>query len=162
MAVARQLRYELSERRRAASVADSSQPMTRLRKLDAIVINKVVISIHSAQLGKVICITFSDGTVQYHDRLSMEPLYDEISLDRVMSLNQVGFTFADESPCMGIPLASRDRRAEVPPGSQVAFSPTNCSFVQICEDGKVKWNALRYSPDMGSSMQDSRFPALGR
>ena len=73
--------------------------MTRLRKLDSIVVNKIVIGLHTFQFGKVICIAFSDGSVEYRDRHSMNEVYDEASLDRVMTLNQVGFTLAEDTPC---------------------------------------------------------------
>jgi mediator of RNA polymerase II transcription subunit 16 len=73
--------------------------MTRLRKLDPIVIPKIITSIHIMQLGKVICFAFSDGTVQYRDRITMNEIYNEPNLDRIMTLGHVGFQFAEESPC---------------------------------------------------------------
>src|SRR3954470_17771087 len=101
--------------------------MTRLRKLDSIVVPKVVISIHTMQLGKVLCFAFSDGTVQYRDRITMNEVYNEHNLSSIMSPHQVGFQFTNDTPCL-----------------QAAFSPTNCSFVQICEDASIKWNKLHY------------------
>jgi hypothetical protein len=38
------------------------------------------------------------------------------------------------------------------PALQVAFSPTNCSFVQISEDSTIKWNKLHYP------MEDANAP----
>lgn len=73
--------------------------MTRLRKLDSIVVAKVVISIHTMQLGKVICFAFSDGTVQYRDRVTMNEVYNEHNLSSIMSPHQVGFQFTNDTPC---------------------------------------------------------------
>lgn len=73
--------------------------MARLRKLDPIIISKIIISIHVLQHGKVICFAFSDGTVQYRDRITMNEIYNETNLDRIMTLNQVGFQYVEESPC---------------------------------------------------------------
>ncbi len=43
-------------------------------------------------------------------------------------------------------------------GLQVAFSPTGCSSIQISEDGKVKWNSMRYTlEDPASNIQGGRF-----
>lgn len=78
--------------------------MSRLRKLDPIVIPKIIISIHPMQLGQVVCFAFSDGTVQYRDRLTMDEIYNEPNIDRIMALNQVGFQFGEESPRMPRPL----------------------------------------------------------
>ncbi|KAK0729360.1 mediator complex, subunit Med16 [Apiosordaria backusii] len=104
--------------------------MTRLRKLESVTVPKVIISIHATtiQLGKVICLTCSDGTIQYRDRYTMAEVFTEHTTDNIISPHQVGFQFEDATPCF-----------------QVAFSPTNFSFVQTCEDGTLKWNRLRYT-----------------
>jgi mediator of RNA polymerase II transcription subunit 16, fungi type len=86
------------------ALADQSQPNTRLKKLESIIFNKVIVGIHTSQFGKVLCIAFSDGSVEYRDRFTMNEVYHELSLDRVMTLNQVGFTFAEETPCKHFPL----------------------------------------------------------
>jgi mediator of RNA polymerase II transcription subunit 16, fungi type len=71
-----------------------------LRKLDPIVIPKIVLSIHTMQLGRVICFACSDGTVHYYDRFSMTEIYHELDRNRIMSPHQVGFHFPDPAPCM--------------------------------------------------------------
>lgn len=73
--------------------------MTRLNKLDSIVIPKIVISIHTIHLGKVVCFAFSDGTMQYRDRTTMNEVYNELNLTSIMSPEQVGFQFTNETPC---------------------------------------------------------------
>lgn len=73
--------------------------MNLLKKLDPIVANKIVVGIQSIQFGKVVCFLYSDGTIDYRDRFTMEEVYNELNLDRVMTLNQVGFTFANPSAC---------------------------------------------------------------
>ncbi|KAK0633513.1 mediator complex, subunit Med16 [Immersiella caudata] len=119
-------------------------PMTRLRKLDSIVVPKVVISTHTVQLGKVICFAFSDGTVQYRDRVTLSEVYNEHNVNSIMSPHQVGFQFTNETPCL-----------------QAAFSPTNCSFVQICEDASIKWNKLHYPmEDASTALQGNQYSAV--
>lgn len=63
------------------------------------VINKAIIGVHSLQYGRVVCLAFSDGSVEYRDRFTLQEIYNEMNLERIMSLNQVGFTFQDDSPC---------------------------------------------------------------
>ncbi|KAK0703773.1 RNA polymerase II mediator complex subunit Sin4 [Lasiosphaeria miniovina] len=121
--------------------AAASPPSTsRLRKLDPVVIPKIIVSIHLMQLGRVICFVFSDGTVQYRDRATMNEIYNEHNIACINSPVQVGFQFTNDTPCL-----------------QAVFSPTNCSFAQVCEDGSIKWNRLHYPmDDPVTALQDSR------
>jgi len=77
----------------------AAQPVARLRKLEPIVFNKVVVSLHTIQYGKVICIAFSDGTLHYRDRFTFNEIYHEIDVNRIMSLYQVGFRYPESAPC---------------------------------------------------------------
>lgn len=115
----------------------------QLRKIDPIIINKVVIGFHSINFGKVLVLAFADGSVEHRDRFTFEELYTTEDTTKVMSLRQVGWTFADEGPCQ-----------------QVAFSPTYSSMIQMGDDGKVKWNKLYYPlGDIGNSNQDPHYSA---
>lgn len=71
----------------------------RLRKLDPIVMNKVVIGFHAIHFGKVLVLAFADGTIEYRDRFSFEELYNTEDTNKVMNLRQVGWRFEDEGPC---------------------------------------------------------------
>ena len=61
--------------------------------------NKVITGLQTITQGKVVCITFADGTLEYRDRLTMAEVYTESATDRIISLHQVGFSFTDPSPC---------------------------------------------------------------
>ncbi|KAH6650006.1 mediator complex, subunit Med16 [Chaetomium tenue] len=101
--------------------------LTHLRKLEPIILPKVVVAVTTTQFGRVLCFAFSDGTVQYRNRFTMDEIYNELNTDSIMHPLQVGFHFVNDTPCL-----------------QVAFSPTNCSFVQIGEDSTIKWNRLHH------------------
>ncbi|KAK1776186.1 mediator complex subunit 16-domain-containing protein [Copromyces sp. CBS 386.78] len=119
-------------------------PMTRLRKLDSVVIPKIVVSVQVMYLGKVVCFAFSDGTIQYRDRVTMMEMFNEHSVHRVLSPHDVGFQYANDTPCL-----------------QVAFSPTNCSYVQISEDWDIKWNSMRYTlTDPSTALQGAQQSAV--
>lgn len=122
----------------------NTQSIARLHKMEPIVLNKVVVCLNTIQFGKVICISFSDGTVQYRDRLTMQEIYNEQNLGRIMTLGQANFQFTDPTPCVS-----------------VAFSPTNCSFVQVCEDGCIKWNSMKHDgPNIGDNPKNPEYAAV--
>lgn len=118
--------------------SESTLPMTtRLRKLDPIIINKVVVGLTTTRLGKVVVLAMADGTVEHRDRTTFDELYTDGETEALVDLRQVGWTFTDEGSC-----------------HQVAFSPTCSSKVQLGEDSKVRWSRLHYVGDMGETMQD--------
>jgi mediator of RNA polymerase II transcription subunit 16 len=70
-----------------------------LRKLDPIVLPKVVVTVTTAQFGRVLCFAFNDGTVQYRDRFTMNELYIEEDSNSIMHPLQAGFRFDNDVPC---------------------------------------------------------------
>lgn len=127
-----------------AGAAANPSPLIVLRKRTPIIINKIVVSIETVLHGKVICIGFSDGTVQYRDRITMAEIYHEEQQSHITTLQQAGFQFLEEKPSL-----------------QTSFSPNNCAFAQICEHGKVRWNCLQY-PEIqtGSNRSDPLYEAV--
>lgn len=73
--------------------------MTRLRKLDPLILPKVVVTVTTTQFGRVLCFAFSDGTVQYRDRFTMNEMYNEQNTNAIMHPLQVGFQFTNDTPC---------------------------------------------------------------
>lgn len=127
-----------------AGAAATPSPLIALRKRTPIIINKIIISIETLMHGKIICIGFSDGTIQYRDRLTMAEIYHEEHQSHITTLQQAGFNFTDDKPSL-----------------QTSFSPNGCAFAQICESGKVKWNSLQYPvTEIGSSKSDPLYEAV--
>lgn len=127
-----------------AGAAANPSPLIMLRKRTPIIINKIIVSIETVTHGKIICIGFSDGTVQYRDRITMAEIYHEEHQSHIMILQQAGFHFAEEKPSL-----------------QMSFSPNNCAFAQICENGKVKWNCLQYPvAQIGLNKTDPLYEAV--
>lgn len=73
--------------------------MTRLRKLDPVILPKAVVTVATTQFGRVLCFAFSDGTVQYRDRFTMNELYGELNTDAIMHPLQAGFQYLNDTPC---------------------------------------------------------------
>ncbi|PON23873.1 hypothetical protein TGAM01_v207201 [Trichoderma gamsii] len=132
--------FEQLGSRRNSDATEQTAP-TRLRKLEPIILNKMVISFQSTQFGKVLILTMADGTVEYRDRYTFEEMYTTEDSNKVMNLRQVGWAFGGEGPCQ-----------------QVAFSPTQCSMIQMSEDGKIRWCKLQYPlGDIGDSHLDAHY-----
>ncbi|KAK2611174.1 hypothetical protein N8I77_004543 [Diaporthe amygdali] len=140
-----QLHPAFEQRGSKTGSASSLHPMTRLRKRDSIVINKIVVSVETTQLGRIICIGFSDGTVQFRDRTTMSEMANEDNHSVIMVPHQAGFLLNDEEkPCV-----------------QMTISPNNCSVTQVCENGKLKWSSLKYPvAEIGSTRQDPLYDAV--
>jgi mediator of RNA polymerase II transcription subunit 16, fungi type len=122
----------------AQRLAQEPKPVTRLQKGEPLVFNKIIIGIQHVQFGKVIGIFFADGTVEYRHRITLEEVYNDQNLDSVSHLHQVGFSFADATPCL-----------------ESIFSPTGCSLIQVVADRSLKWRHLRHTEGIiGDSNQD--------
>ncbi|KAH7329090.1 mediator of RNA polymerase II transcription subunit 16 [Stachybotrys elegans] len=128
---------------RRNSVSSEPPSVTQLRKLDPIVLDRVLINFHTIHFGKVVVLTFADSSVEYRDRFTFEEIYNSEDLMKVTVLRQAGWAYNEDRTCQ-----------------QVAYSPTQCSMVQIGDDGKLVWSKLQYTlDDMGSPAQDGHYRA---
>ncbi|KAI5926303.1 RNA polymerase II mediator complex subunit Sin4 [Camillea tinctor] len=128
---------------RRNNVGTAPPPAARFKKLDSIVVNKVIMGVNVFSFGKVVCFTYNDGTVEYRDRFTMNELYREPNLERIHSILEAGFTQEGEPLCL-----------------QMAFSPSNFSLVQMNEDGQVKWHNLKYTLTDMNSISDAQLAAV--
>jgi hypothetical protein len=53
----------------------------------------------SMNLGKIVSFAYSDGSIEYRDRVSMTEAFVDGDLDRVWHLAQIGFAYPDDEPC---------------------------------------------------------------
>jgi mediator of RNA polymerase II transcription subunit 16 len=105
--------------------------------------------------GKVLFFAYSDGSVEYRDRIDMSETFNDGNLERVWHLSQIGFSYPDDEPCKISTLCYVTMLNL--PGLQIAFSPSYCSLVQLKADGKVQWQQLDYRlGDLGTSMEDRK------
>jgi len=61
--------------------------------------NKVMVALDTMNIGKVLFFAYSDGSVEYRDRLTMAETFNDGDLDRVWHLSQIGFSYPDDEPC---------------------------------------------------------------
>jgi mediator of RNA polymerase II transcription subunit 16 len=68
--------------------------------LESFTVNKITIAIEPINQGKVIFFAFSDGSVEYRDRVSMAEIFNDGDLEKVWHLSQIGFSYTEDDPCM--------------------------------------------------------------
>ncbi|KAJ3580284.1 hypothetical protein NPX13_g284 [Xylaria arbuscula] len=128
---------------RRNSVGSTPPATARLKKLESIIVNKIVMGVNVLSFGKILSFYYNDGTVEYRDRFTMQELYREANLDRMYSILEAGFSHSGEPSCL-----------------QMAFSPANFSLVQMYEDGQVKWHNLEYTLGDPTTISDPNLNAV--
>ncbi|KAI1434715.1 RNA polymerase II mediator complex subunit Sin4 [Xylaria sp. CBS 124048] len=131
----------LGARRNSANSTPSV--VGRLKKLDSLIVNKVIMGVNVVSFGRVLCFYYNDGSVEYRDRFTMHQLYREPNLDRMYSILEAGFSQSGQPSCL-----------------QMAFSPTNFSLVQMYEDGQVKWHNLEYTLSDPMNISENQLNAI--
>jgi mediator of RNA polymerase II transcription subunit 16 len=69
--------------------------VTKLRKLEPIIMNKTLIRVQTMHFGRTMILNFSDGSVEYRDRFTCEELYNTEDLNQITHLRQVGWEFPE-------------------------------------------------------------------
>lgn len=75
-----------------------------LRKRESFTVNKIVIGMEPTNHGRVLFFTYSDGSIEYRDRMDMSETFNDGNLERVWHLAQIGFTYPEDEPC-GFPIS---------------------------------------------------------
>ncbi|KAI1276144.1 RNA polymerase II mediator complex subunit Sin4 [Xylaria sp. FL0933] len=128
---------------RRNSVGSTPPATARLKKLDSVIVNKIVMGVNVLSFGKILSFYYNDGTVEFRDRFTMQELYREVNLDRMHSILEAGFSLSGEPACL-----------------QIAFSPANFSLVQMYEDGQIKWHNIEYTLGDPTEISDGNFNAV--
>lgn len=69
------------------------------KRLDDVVINRLLLSVQDACLSTILALTYSDGTIEFRDRTGVGILARDDISKQVSSMYQVGFDFADVGAC---------------------------------------------------------------
>ncbi len=67
--------------------------------MEGFTVNKIFLAVHSVSLDRILCFLYSDGSIEYRDRISLSEIYAEGNLERFSHLAQIGFSFQDDEPC---------------------------------------------------------------
>ena len=114
-------------------------------------LNKIVISIQAAPLDRVLCLAYSDGSIEYRDRASLAESFTEGNMEKFSHISQVGFSFTNDEPSKFQESGTVTILRHHLLGLQIAFSPNHSSLVQIGSDNRLKWRTLRHRLDQGGT-----------
>ncbi|KAI9804371.1 MAG: mediator complex subunit [Piccolia ochrophora] len=112
-----------------------------IKRLDEIVVNKTVLGIHHGSASSVIAFMFSDGSIDFRDRQHMTLVNGEENPDRISNIQQVGFAFASDDPCL-----------------HIAISPCSCLALGADSEGSVNLKVMQYNQGaLEASPENSKF-----
>ncbi|KAI9706527.1 MAG: mediator complex subunit [Candelina mexicana] len=114
----------LISKKPADNTRSTTPPAIALRRLDDVVLNDMVVSVHQLNASTVIALALSAGSITFLDRASMKIIMPDENHEKVSSMPQSGFVFANDTHCL-----------------DVALSPNFCLAVSINADGEP---ALKY------------------
>lgn len=69
-----------------------------LQRKNDIIVPRILLAIHQANMSTIIVFLYSDGLVEYRDRTSMEILSQDMR-DQFSTLGQIGFDTSLKRPC---------------------------------------------------------------
>lgn len=70
-----------------------------LKRLDDILVEKVLLSVQLLGPGTILGLAYSDGTIEFRDRIRLDVVGFDGNLEKVTSLPGIGFAFPSEGPC---------------------------------------------------------------
>lgn len=70
-----------------------------LRKLETLTVPKILLSLHVINVATVLCLAYADGSLDFHNRVSLVEKYAEGSTDKFDHWSQVGLGYVGDDPC---------------------------------------------------------------
>jgi len=128
-------------------------------RLEDIVTDGVVISVHQMNLSTVISLAFSNGAIEFRDRVSMKLIESDDNFIKVSSMQQIGFSFSSDEPCeiTSPPYGFLLKSTKFVAGLHMATSPNSCLAVALASDGKARLKTMQYrSGTLATSTDDRR------
>lgn len=108
-----------------------------LKRLDDVHSERVLIHIQQLSLGSILAMAYSDGSVEFRDRVTLECLPDDES-EAISSLGQSRFAFSNTQPCL-----------------HVALSPNYCAKVSLAAEHEPKLEVMQSVRNSGSYLEDT-------
>ncbi|KAF2833269.1 hypothetical protein CC86DRAFT_365215, partial [Ophiobolus disseminans] len=114
-----------------------SRGLFKLRRQPDYPLLSVVLATYPLWYNMLLAFAYSDGTIEFRKRSSMEVIMPDSSTDTITSLLQAGFAFPQTEPSL-----------------HVAFSPNHCIAVCMQHDGNVKLRSMEYQHGSLSAEDD--------
>jgi mediator of RNA polymerase II transcription subunit 16 len=134
-----------SKKKSVSSVAAKS--VFKLRRLPDFTLHSVVLATYPLWYNMILAYSYSDGTIEFRKRSTMESILPDGNNDVLTSLPQVGFAFPHAEPAL-----------------HVALSPNHCIAVCMQQDGTTKLRLMEFQhgpfPDEDESRHSACLAAL--
>jgi mediator of RNA polymerase II transcription subunit 16 len=134
-----------SKKKSVSSVAAKS--VFKLRRLPDFMLHSVVLATYPLWYNMILAYSYSDGTIEFRKRSTMESILPDGNNDVLTSLPQVGFAFPHAEPAL-----------------HVALSPNHCIAVCMQQDGTTKLRLMEFQhgpfPDEDESRHSACLAAL--
>lgn len=114
-----------------------AQEVFLLQRLPDIVLHAVVLAFYPLWYNMILGYCYSDGTIEFRKRSTMDPLEPDYNTETVTCLSQAGFVFPTVEPSL-----------------YVALSPNHCMAACMQQDGTIKLRSMEYTHGSLSSDED--------
>lgn len=114
-----------SKKKSVSSIA--SKDLFKLKRQPGFSLHSVVLATYPLWYNMLLAFSYSDGTIEFRKRSTMETLMPDGNTDTMTSLVQAGFAFSHAEPSL-----------------HVAFSPSHCIAVCMQHDGTTKLRSMEY------------------
>ncbi|KAF2108513.1 mediator complex, subunit Med16 [Lophiotrema nucula] len=108
-----------------------------LKRVPDTVLHSVVLSFHSLWYHMILAFCYSDGSIEFRKRVTMDVMGPDYNTQTVSSLPQAGFHFSALEPAL-----------------HIALSPNHCIAACMQQDGSIKLKPMEYSDGALSSDED--------
>jgi mediator of RNA polymerase II transcription subunit 16 len=130
-----------SKKKSVSSVAPKS--IFKLKRQSDFSLHSVILAAYPLWYNMLLAFSYSDGTIEFRKRSTMEIIMPDGNTDTMTSLLQAGFAFPHAEPAL-----------------HVAFSPSHCIAVCMQQDGTTKLRPMEFQHgNLSSDDEDPRHSA---
>lgn len=121
----------------------SPQSIFKLQRLPDFSLHSVVLTVFPLWYNMVLALHYSDGTIEFRKRTTLETIMPDGNTNVMTSLIQAGFAFSHAEPAL-----------------HIAFSPSHCIAACMQQDGTTKLRSMEFQHGiLGSDDTDERHSA---
>ncbi|KAH0564742.1 hypothetical protein GP486_001870 [Trichoglossum hirsutum] len=128
---------------RKSNVGSTNEQSFDLRRMSDIIIRKAILAVELVNSNTTIAIAYSDGSIEFRDRVSMIPITPNEDFNRVSSMPQAGFAFPTDDLFL-----------------HFALSPNHCLAIGVDADGDPKLKVMEYTLGSLDAQEGDGFKVL--
>ena len=113
-----------------------ARSMFILKRLPDTVVHSIILGCFPLWYNMLLALYYSDGTIEFRKRATMETISPDYNTETVTSLPQAGFSFP------------------IDPSLHVSLSPNSCTAACMQQDGQIKLRSMEYAYGTLSTDED--------